>query len=465
LLPNLCFAGATTPIQDSVHRIEASRIVMIADGTVDIPGKDVKFSNLGEPVASGSNVAFVITDPITWYPKGIYLFNGKKIVTVADEDTLVPGSKEKFTDLGFPVISGSNVAFTGKSASVEGIYLFNGRKIVTVADTKTNIPGAGGKFSNLDYPAVSGGNVAFCVVDRATGYAVGVYLSDGRKIKKITDTSTFVPGTTDPFTNMFSPSIDGSNVLLFGGTTTRFGFYVFNGKKLFTAVDSNTTIPGTRTKFLGFAFYGQDPMAGSFAFTGYGESSTGVYLYSIERRKLVKAADTNTTIPGSNSRFTAFDAPKASGDYVVFSAVDASYEPTGIYFFDGKNLRIVADTNTYIPGTLDKFSILGLTRISGDRVAFITRDADYNATGIYLYRASSPGAGLTLFSAADLNTVIPGTQEKFSVLGYPSISDSRVAFVGGATGIDGVYVYMPAELKTSADYQDGAIPMESGVMP
>ena len=444
-LHGLCFAGAvaTAPGQSSSLEFKTFKITKIADGTTDIPGKAVKFSNLADPVNSGSNVAFAVTDPVTQNPTGIYLLHGKKIVTVADLDTLVPGSNEKFTELGFPTICGNNVAFTGKSASVAGIYLFNGKKILTVVDTDTNIPGSEGKFINSDCPVVNnGGKVAFCEVDPVSGNQTGVYLNDGKKIVTIADTSTTVPKTAETFVGLFGPVISGDYVAFTGWSATATGIYVFNGKKLLVAVDSNTKVPGSQDIFNSFVFYGQEPVAGNVAFIGYGAASTGIYLYRNEARKLVKVIDTSTTIPGSNVKFTNFDHPLASGRSVVFTAQDDSYNTTGIYFFDGRKLNIVADAKSNIPGTDSKFSNMSLAQISGENVTFFTLDAGYNIiTGIYLYSYASSFESQNLFTVANLNTLIPRSRVKYAVLGDTSMSGTSVVFTGGAVGMDGVYVF------------------------
>ena len=444
-LHGLCFAGATVlaPVQSPSPECKAPKIIVIADGTTDIPGKHgVKFSNLAAAFNSDSNVAFVVIDPVTQNLTGIYLFHGEKIVTVADMDTFVPGSREKFTDLNSPAIGGSNVAFTGKSASVEGIYLYNGKKILTVVDTNTKIPGSGGKFIKPDYPAINNdGKVVFCEVDPVSYNPIGVYLYNGKKIVTIADKSTTVPKTAETFEGVSYPSINGDYVAFPGNSATTNGIYVFNGKKLLAAVDSNTRIPGSQDKFGGFSFYGQEPVAGNVAFIGYGAASEGVYLYRNEVRKVVKVADTNTTIPGSRAKFIDFDSPLASGDYVVFTAKDKSYDTTGIYFFDGRRLKIVADTKTNIPGTSIKFSQMSLAQISGENVAFFTVDAHFNVTGIYLFRSRNSYEGRDLFTVADLNTIVPGSRDKYTVLSFPSIDDTRVVFTGGAVGMDGVYLY------------------------
>src|SRR5262249_54583129 len=110
---------------------------------------------------------------------------------------------------------------------------------------------------------------------------------------------------------------------------------------------------------------------------------------------------------------------------------------TGIYTDVGGRLNIVADTNTPIPGGTGNFSGFGSFSFNDGNIAFL----GFGSSGQMGYYADL-GAGLRL--VADTNTPIPGGTGNFTGFGFfigPSLSGENIAFAGlGSSGQAGLYM-------------------------
>ena len=106
---------------------------------------------------------------------------------VADLNTPIPSGSGNFDSFYNPVISGSNIAFEGYGLSnQEGIYLFDGFALTKVADRNTPIPGGIGNFTNVFYPVISGSNVAFWA------QGGGIYLFKNNTLIKLADPTLWI---------------------------------------------------------------------------------------------------------------------------------------------------------------------------------------------------------------------------------------------------------------------------------
>lgn len=438
----LFFPGSYLP--EPAHGMDqqfaGSRLIKVVDTNTPIPGSHELFTNIGYPELDGRRVAFSPFDPSGRLATGVYLFTGGKIVTIADLNTDIPGSQDKFADFDYVSLSGGDAVFAALDPATSeptGIYLYNGRKIVAIADLNTDIPGSQEKFTGFRAISMSGGKTVFAAEDSATGEPAGIYLQNGKKIVAIADRNTFVPGSQDKFTWFDFVQSDNGKVFFLGGSGASFGAYLHNGRKLVTVVDSNTIVPGTNEPFAGLIFYGHNISGKNVVFMGGSAAAYGVYLFNGNR--LTRVADTNTDIPGSAGKFTGFDAPVISGGNVAFLGEEGSAGRwTGIYHFNGKRLRVIADGNTFIPESQEKFSAFGRVVISGRNVAFTSIDyATRKRTGIYLHKDSK------LLKVADANTDIPGSQDMFGSMGSPVISGGRVAFWGqdAPESLEGIYLF------------------------
>jgi len=158
-------------------------------------------------------------------------------------------------------------------------------------------------------------------------------------------------------------------------------------------------------------------------------------------------AGTSTAIPGGTGSFTAFSPdpllppnPCISFGNVAFFGAGASGQQ-GIYEMrSGASVTKIADLMTAIPGGTGNFMALENPSISGSKVVFLGSDAS-GQQGVYV--AIPPGPPVKI---ADLMTAVPGGTGNFTVFppGPPTIGGDNVAFLaGGSGGQQGVYVTLP----------------------
>ena len=158
-------------------------------------------------------------------------------------------------------------------------------------------------------------------------------------------------------------------------------------------------------------------------------------------------AGTSTAIPGGTGSFTAFSPdpllppnPCISFGNVAFFGAGASGQQ-GIYEMPSNApITKLADLMTAIPGGTGNFMALENPSISGSKVVFLGSDAS-GQQGVYV--AIPPGPPLKI---ADLMTAVPGGTGNFTAFppGPPVISGDNVAFLaGGSGGQQGVYVTFP----------------------
>ncbi len=124
---------------------------------------------------------------------------------------------------------------------------------------------------------------------------------------------------------------------------------------------------------------------GNVAFRAEG-SGEQVGAYTDIGGVLGLVADTDTTIPGGSGSFTALGTSVGGsisfdGLNVVFRGLGSS-DQDGVYTDEGGTLRIVADTNTPIPGGAGNF--VGFRRdpsIDSGNIAFAGGDTTGSALG------------------------------------------------------------------------------------
>jgi len=316
--------------------------------------------------------------------------------------------------------------------------------LTKVTDFNTAIPNGTGNFTNFfNSPLVSGDYVAFKGSGRFGQQ--GLYLFDGRALRRVADRSTPIPDGTGNFTEFYWLALSGTNVLFdASGSSGQRGLYLFDGGTLLRVADTNTPIPeGTGT----FSFTEGNAISGRrVAFFG-GQLPSGHHgIYLFDGSTLRRIVDTTTPIPNGTGNFSNMGSPLISADHVAFVAGG------GIYLFDGHTLRRVADQSTPIPNGTGNFTNgFYLPMISGNNLLVsytapcVLPECDPDADrghewppfrGTYLF------TGSTLSRVADnLNTPIPNGTGNFSRVDEEVIDGSHVAFSGsGSSGQVGIYV-------------------------
>ena len=221
------------------------------------------------------------------------------------------------------------------------------------------------------------------------------------------------PGGTGDFSSFgqldgVSPAIDGENMAFGAVTDTSAGIYAYIDGELVVVADTTMTMPGFTERFGFPAIAGSGPSISgrNVVFTsrlpGPGEK---IWLWKNGEFQLI--ADNTTPVPFGDGTFRTFKggrgaSPSVSGENVAFRGTWPADAPViegqGIYAYINGEIRMIADTNTVVPGRTEKFVDFGSgtlegaasPSISGENVAFggqwIEQSRNFegsNRSGIY----------------------------------------------------------------------------------
>lgn len=358
--------------------------------------------------------------------------------TVADSNTLIPGSNQTFAGYG-PTpdhFYGTAVSFLGGTNTVGGAYA-GVSSLMTLVDTNTTVPGTSSHFGSFGGAAYSNGN--FVVQAGASSSALGIYAgSVGGPLKLIADTTTQLPGGSVPFT-FFSnqPVVSSTGDVAFIGLSSKTspssgGIYSTAGGTLHAVIDTNTIPQGDTTAYKSFiipAIQGQSMVYG-------GSTSTGTNLFlQVGNNAPTLMVNQNTAIPGGTGNFTTLLAPSVDGNNIAFFGEGASLSNPGIYgVVNGQLLRIVGN-GTAAPGG-GTLTNLGGPSISGSDVVFgAARQVGSTTTnGIYLSIDGIISKIVEVGDTVDGRTIASITQGEGFV-------DSSIPFQASFTdGSAGVYL-------------------------
>ncbi|HSI34946.1 MAG: dockerin type I domain-containing protein [Phycisphaerae bacterium] len=159
-----------------------------------------------------------------------------------------------------------------------------------------------------------------------------------------------------------------------------------------------------------------------------------------------KVADSNTVIPGSANKFTgAINTPVIDQTGTV-AFIGQGTGSIGVYRYQNGALSKVADTTTAVPSGTTNFLSFGLPNLYNGRVGFVGYDNN-NRDGIYTDRTG------TLARVVDLTSIRPPTTtSKYSGFGSPSLYAGGVGFTARVGANWGVYNYSGATGQTSEVY-------------
>jgi hypothetical protein len=254
---------------------------------------------------------------------GAFLATAEGIVVVADENTPVPGGTGNFT--GFiGITAGSNSAiFFGSSPQRSGLYEHTVSGLSIRADTGTAIPNGAGSFASLSNPSrLRGSQFAFSA--KGSGAQEGVYLSSLSGVTAVVDTHTPVPGVTGAtFSGLSRPGLDEDGFIAFlatmgGDASKRPGIYGVLGANITRLVGVGDPAPGSSNPFTDFNTLSLE--GGRVLFQGFtGTSESTIYLREQDGtlRRIVGSFD---EIDGRFVDFALIQRESLSGDQLTFYA-------------------------------------------------------------------------------------------------------------------------------------------------
>ncbi len=342
-----------------------------------------------------------------------------------------------------------------------------------IAETGQQSPDGGGVFIsfsllNGNSPVMGGGSTIF-VGHRDNGDN-GAYAEIDGELVSIMNSSERQPGFDQPFGNIFSqgshPGIDGENVVFCGTGQDELGSFsgilarIDGVWRLIARKGEASPDGGTFDDFR--CLFGVSPSISgeNIAFGAKTTLRRGIFAYIDGSLRVI--ADTNTPVPGGKGTFLNFGllsgtSPSISGSNVAFGGCTEAGQ--GIYAYIDGSLQVIADTNTRSPDG-GRFHIFAMHEgaspaISGRNIAFgATTTNDFSGHAIFAYIDGS------LQLIVDNYTEVPGGGgELFAHFGMysgaePSISRENVAFsakIDKGFNTWGIYAYIDGALRTIAD--------------
>lgn len=219
-------------------------------------------------------------------------------------------------------------------------------------------------------------------------------------------------------------------------------------------VDLSAAIPGGVGKFTDLGAPAIEK--GVLAFSGSGSNGLqGIYTLSDGTLKMV--ADTNTLMPGWNRNFTDLAGPVLDKGTVTFQGFENYPSQIGIYANGGGALSAIARCNTARPNG-NVFGNMGVGNADEGFVSII--GCTWGATdSLYLFD------GQQLMTIADRSLVLPESTQSLELMGSAVNDGSDVAFTARTYANDsnpvGVYLRLKGQMQKVADFQT-AIPGGNG---
>lgn len=226
-------------------------------------------------------------------------------------------------------------------------------------------------------------------------------------------------------------------------------------------IDTNTTIEGSNLKFSPNSndspvFVGNALNNGNVAFVNIDDISRGVGIYTSINGSITQVADTNTAIPGGTGNFFAFNSPTFDNGSVAFRGFGATFFPNGSIQLSQEGIY------SNLSGTLSVVADRN-TPIPSSTGNFVSFDADPSLDNNVVAFTTNNGNDSGVYKQengllsviANRSTVIPGTTSNFETLDEPVISNRDILFFGSRGFQEnfrsGIYVASNNSLNVIAD--------------
>ena len=230
-------------------------VTRIADQSITVPGQSGMFTGFGGTLGlalSGSNIVFIGSGN-----SGSGIYTGVAGITgvsrLVDYTSTIPGQSAKFSGFSAVALSGNNVVFlAGDAGNRSSIYTttVGSPAINRVADSSTRVPNQAATvtFSNIGVPIISGSNVAFYGNFYPAGSgseSTGIFLFRDGNLLDVAETGEPLFGST--ISSLGGTSYTRDQKFSLDGDTLAFSYTLANGVTgiaTFTVPEPSTWLGG-----------------------------------------------------------------------------------------------------------------------------------------------------------------------------------------------------------------------------
>jgi hypothetical protein len=373
------------PMQSALAEYTFTKIL---DTTNFRPGTSDPFSNFFDVYHDGAYVSFIGTAASG--AKGVYLWNGSQLVTVADTATVTPNAAGEFTNFRSLSLDDGRLAFSAEGSSVDGIYTTLGGSLRRVADSTTIMPGSTVPFRDFDFGTdveIAGDRIAFSAfgTNGSTIYNEGAYLEDGGALQVIADRSNAIPGFAGNFIFFSEVAVDATDVVYSAGRGTGGGNGMYTTNDAVGGVhrivyNADRVLPGLTQPNSVFTPNSMRMDDGAIAFKARGDNDFDAIF--IDRAGAVETVvSTQTLDPVTNANFEGFYDYSLDNNEVAF--VGGTTGPTGLYHYSDGDIEKIINTADFLDGKDISWVRIFPGAIREGNMAFMANFAD-GSIGLFL---------------------------------------------------------------------------------
>jgi hypothetical protein len=335
-----------------------------------------------------------------------------------------------FTGLSAISSSATRTTFVGTTARGVGIYVHSAD-----APLATVIESGSAGFTSVDYPSIdAAGHVAFQAIRNGTAGIYAVREAGGAVVPVYT-ASQVLPGSGgEKMACLENPSINDAVVVFFGSTC--------NGVSVSSALRNRERMFRTR-QVTEHAIHDMETHLDAGIFLADLRDSFALAREEPPREgfepKLTAVANFKTAVPGAASgvTFTGFSNPSVGEALVAFVGSTSAGE-LGVYTYDiaTRELTLVADTTTKVPGESHTFSDFPYPPSVSGRTCVFYAVASGLASGVYA-KIGAAGSIASLVTMAD--KAPSGEAFVFIGSGARASDATAAAFYGVTNSLNGIY--------------------------
>jgi hypothetical protein len=312
----------------------------VADTSDIMPGTGKHYEQFGLPTYNDGRIVFAAS--ASNFVNGLYDNIPGYVQLVADNKTHLPLSKATFFDnflpdnalTGLPSMDNGRIVFYAQSGNRQGLYQFNKAHLSLVADNNTVMPGSKQTFDQLLYPALlNNGQVVFL---GNSGSLYGVFSVDRKGALQLlmNANSTSIPQGKGDFVSILSlaiaPSSAPTDYAFIGtGSHGQMGVYFTHQYHLTLAANRQIKMPGGTGYFSHFSHLANAGQAIGFIADGLLDEE-GIYVF--DGKGLQTIVSTNDLVPQGQGKFSHFNGLAMSGNQLVFQA-SGEFGGQGVYLY------------------------------------------------------------------------------------------------------------------------------------